>query len=60
MLAVEGVPHPKSQVPSITDSVKKLELVNAATGKIRCIQITRRCNQTFFKEQLIRAVQLPL
>ena len=30
-------------------SVKKLEVVNAATGKLRCIQITLRCGKTFFK-----------
>ena len=31
------------------ESVKKLEVVNAATGKLRCIQITLRCGKTFFK-----------
>ena len=31
------------------DSVKKLEVVNAATGKLRCIQITLRCGKTFSK-----------
>ena len=30
-------------------SVKKCEVVNAATGKLRCIQITLRCGKTFFK-----------
>ena len=30
-------------------SVKKLEVVNAATGKLRSIQITLRCWKTFFK-----------
>ena len=30
-------------------SVKKLEVVNAATGKLRSIQITLRCGKTFFK-----------
>ena len=30
-------------------SVKKLEAVNAATGKLRSIQITLRCGKTFFK-----------
>ena len=30
-------------------SVKKLEVVNAATGKLRSIQITLRCEKTFFK-----------
>ena len=30
-------------------SVRKLEVVNAATGKLRSIQITLRCGQTFFK-----------
>ena len=30
-------------------SVKKLEVVNAATGKLRRIQITLRCGKTFFK-----------
>ena len=30
-------------------SVKKLEVENAATGKLRCIQITLRCGKTFFK-----------
>ena len=29
--------------------MKKLEVVNAATGKLRCIQITLRCGKTFFK-----------
>ena len=31
-------------------SVKKLEVVNAATGKLRCIRITLRCAKTFFKD----------
>ena len=31
------------------ESVKKLEVVNVATGKLRCIQITLRCGKTFFK-----------
>ena len=31
------------------ESVKKLEVVNAATGKLRCIQIKLRCGKTFFK-----------
>ena len=30
-------------------SVKKLEVVNDATGKLRCLQITLRCGKTFFK-----------
>ena len=30
-------------------SVKKLEVVNAATGKLRSIQITLHCGKTFFK-----------
>ena len=30
-------------------SVKKLEVVNAATGKLHSIQITLRCWKTFFK-----------
>ena len=30
-------------------SVKKLEVVDAAMGKLRCIQITLRCGKTFFK-----------
>ena len=30
-------------------SVKKLEVVNAATVKLRSIQITLRCGKTFFK-----------
>ena len=30
-------------------SVKKLEVVKAATGKLRSIQITLRCGKTFFK-----------
>ena len=30
-------------------SVKKLEVVNAASGKLRSIQITLRCGKTFFK-----------
>ena len=30
-------------------SVKKLEVVNSATGKLRSIQITLRCEKTFFK-----------
>ena len=29
--------------------MKKLEVVNAATGKLRSIQITLRCGKTFFK-----------
>ena len=33
----------------IIASVKKLEVVNAATGKLRSIQITLRCGKTFFK-----------
>ena len=31
------------------ESVKKLEVVNAATGKLLSIQITLRCGKTFFK-----------
>ena len=31
------------------ESVKKLEVVISATGKLRCIQITLRCGKTFFK-----------
>ena len=34
---------------TIVESVKKLEVVNAATGKLRCIQITLQCGRTFFK-----------
>ena len=33
----------------MVESVKKLEVVNAATGKLRCIQITLCCGKTFFK-----------
>ena len=33
-------------------SVKKLEVVKAATGKLRSIQITLRCGKTFFKATL--------
>ena len=49
VLAVEGLHRPTNQVPSSTASAKKLEVINAATCKIRCIQITLRCNQTLFK-----------
>ena len=34
---------------TFVESVKKLEVFNAATGKFCCIQITRRCDRTFFK-----------
>ena len=34
---------------TIVASKKKLEVINAATGKLRCIQITLRCGKTFFK-----------
>ena len=48
VLALEGVSRPVKFSP-IVESVKKLKVFNAATGKLRCIQITLRCNQTFFK-----------
>ena len=47
VLAVAGVF--RSVTSSVTTSGKKLEVVNAATGKLRCIQITLRFNQTFFE-----------
>ena len=37
------------EIENFVDSVKKLEVVNAATGKLRCIQITLRCGKTIFK-----------
>ena len=37
------------ETKNFVDSVKKLEVVNAATGELRCIQITLRCGKTFFK-----------
>ena len=49
VLAVHGVSHPYINWFSITASVKKLELANAAIRNLRCIQITTRFNQTFFK-----------
>ena len=45
--AVLSVAVEKSNRPCA--SVRKLEVVNAATGKLRSIQITLRCGQTFFK-----------
>ena len=42
VLAVEDV-------RPIVESLKKLEVINAATGKLRCLQIALRCNKTFFK-----------
>ena len=39
------------------ESVKKLEVVNADTGKLRCLQITLRCNKTFFKVTVDAASQ---
>ena len=45
--AVLSVAVEKSNRPCA--SVRKFEVVNAATGKLRSIQITLRCGQTFFK-----------
>ena len=45
---------------TIVESVKKLEVINAATGKLRCIQITRRCGKTFSKLQWIPEALFPL
>ena len=36
-------------VRPIVESVKKLEVISAATGKLRCLQILLRCNKTIFK-----------
>ena len=48
ILAVEGVFRTVKSFP-IAELVKKLEVVNSATVKLSCIQITLRCNQTFFR-----------
>ena len=47
VLAVDGLSRPVTS--SIAASVKKLEVANEATGKLRCIQITLCCNGTFLK-----------
>ena len=56
VLALEGVSSPVKFPPSV-ESVKKLEVVNAATGKLRCLQITLRCNKIFFKATVDAASQ---
>ena len=51
VMAVEAVSRPLKSFP-IAELVKKLEVVYSATGKLRCIQITLRCNQIFFKAKV--------
>ena len=38
-----------AEARTIVESMKKLEVINAATGKLRCIQITLPCGKTFLK-----------
>ena len=48
-LAIDAIPRPLDSILPVAASVKKLEVLNAAAGKIRFIQITLRCRKTFFK-----------